>query len=236
MVFGGNGPVHAGMQAAELGIRRILVPKLSPAFSALGLLLTDHVVDEMRSYVTPVSQVDLARVDRLFAEMEESARTALAGSGRKRRLRFERLAALCYPGQTFDMPVPLPARAGAVTARTFADTVERFHALHEELHTYASRDQEPILRGLRVKAVALERKPALPRLSRRGAIATRLGARKAFFRGRFVATPVYDGPRLAPGHAILGPAIVEEPFTTIVVYPGQRATVDTHGNLVITLG
>src|SRR4029077_2105603 len=50
VVFGGNGPLHAGMQAAELGIRRILVPKLSPAFSALGLLLTDHVVDEIRSY------------------------------------------------------------------------------------------------------------------------------------------------------------------------------------------
>src|SRR5207253_2299288 len=39
VVFGGNGPVHAGMQAAELGIRRIFVPKLAPAFSALGLLL-----------------------------------------------------------------------------------------------------------------------------------------------------------------------------------------------------
>src|SRR5262249_17562839 len=165
VVFGGNGPLHAGMQAAELGIRRILVPKLSPAFSALGLLLTDHVVDEMRSYVTPVSQVDLARVDRLFAEMEESARAALAGGSSKRRLRFERQAGHCCRGQLFDMPVPLPARAGVVTARTFADTVERFHALHEELHTYASRDQEPILRGLRMKAVALERKPALPRLS-----------------------------------------------------------------------
>jgi hypothetical protein len=43
------------MQAAELGIRRIFVPKLSPAFSALRLLLTDHVVDEMRSYVTPIA-------------------------------------------------------------------------------------------------------------------------------------------------------------------------------------
>ena len=236
VVFGGNGPLHAGMQAAELGIRRILVPKLSPAFSALGLLLTDHVVDEMRSYVTPVSQVDLARVDRLFAEMEESARAALAGSSRKRRLRFERMAALCYPGQTFDMPVPLPSRPGPVTARTFSETVERFHALHEELHTYASRDQEPILRGLRLKAIAVERKPTLPRLARRGGVGPRLGARKAFFRGRFVATAVYDGPRLSPGQAILGPAIVEEPFTTIVVYPGQRGTIDTHGNFVITLG
>ncbi len=235
VVFGGNGPVHAGMQAAELGIGRILVPKLSPAFSALGLLLTDHVVDEMRSYVTATSQVDLERVNRVFAEMEESARAALSGGARRRPLRFERLAALCYPGQTFDMAVPLAARSGPVTARALAATVERFHRLHEELHTYASRDQEPILRGLRVKAVAVERKPTLPRLSRRPAGTARLGARKAFFRGRYVATPVWDGPRLAPGHAILGPAIVEEPFTTIVVYPGQRATVDAYGNYVIAL-
>src|SRR5207248_1527804 len=151
VVFGGNGPVHAGMQAAELGIRRIFVPKLAPAFSALGLLLTDHVVDQMRSYISPVGRVDLARVNRLFAEMEAAAR-------------------------------------------------------------------------------------ALPRLPRKAPGSPRLGARKAFFRGRFVATPVYDGARLGPGQAILGPAIVEEPFTTIVVYPGQRATVDAFGNYTITRG
>jgi N-methylhydantoinase A len=235
VVFGGNGPVHAGMQAAELGIRRIFVPKLAPAFSALGLLLTDHVVDEMRSYISPVGRVDLARADRLFAEMETAARAALAG-GRARRIRIERMAALCYPGQTFDMPVALPARGGPVTARTLAETVERFHRLHEELHTYACRDEEPILRGLRLKAVAVEEKPAFPRVARKSAGSARLGARKAFFRGRFVPTPVYDGPKLTPGQAILGPAIVEEPFTTIVVYPGQRATVDAFGNYTVTLG
>jgi N-methylhydantoinase A len=235
VVFGGNGPLHAGMQAAELGIRRILVPKLSPAFSALGLLLADHVVDEMRSYVTPTSEVDLDRVNRVFGEMEESARAALSGGGRKRQIRVERLAALCYPGQTFDMAVALAGRSGPVTARTLDDTVERFHRLHETLHTYASRDQEPILRGLRVKAVAVEKKPALPRLSRRKAVA-RLGARKAFFGGRYVTTAVWDGPRLAPGQAILGPAIIEEPFTTVVVYPGQRATIDAYGNYAIALG
>ncbi len=235
VVYGGNGPVHAGMQAAELGIRRLLVPKLSPAFSALGLLLTDHVVDEMRSYVAPTSQVDLARVNRLFADMEQAARAAFAGGGRKRPLRLERMAALCYPGQTFDMAVPLAVRSGPVSARALAATVERFHRLHEELHTYASRDQEPILRGLRLKAVAVERKPELPRLPRRRAQNARLGARKAFFRGRYVATPIWDGPRLMPGQAILGPAIVEEPFTTIVVYPGQRATIDAFGNYLIAL-
>jgi N-methylhydantoinase A len=236
VAYGGNGPVHAGMQAAELGIARVLVPKLSPAFSALGLLLTDHVVDEMRSYVTPVGQVDLARVNRLFGAMEESAGAALTGGGRKRRVRFERMAALCYPGQTFDVAVPLSERGGPLTARGLAATVERFHCLHEELHTYASRDQEPILRGLRLKALAVDRKPGLPRAPRRRGGDARLGVRRAYFRKRATATPVWDGARLGSGQVVVGPAIVEEPFTTIVVYPGQRATVDPYGNYVLTLG
>src|SRR5207237_2511822 len=84
VVFGGNGPVHAGMQAAELSIRRIFVPKLAPAFSALGLLLTAHVVDQMRSYIGPVGRVDPAPVNRLFGAMAAAARAAPGrGQGRQ---------------------------------------------------------------------------------------------------------------------------------------------------------
>jgi N-methylhydantoinase A len=236
VVFGGNGPVHAGRQAAELGIRRIFVPKLAPAFSALGLLLTDHVVDEVRSYISPLGRVDLARVTRLLAEMEQAARRALAtrNGARGRLLRIERMAALCYPGQTFDMPVPLAAQ-GPVTPQILRDTVERFHHLHEQLHPYACRDEEPILRGLRLKAVVGAEKPALSRAPRSFPGGARLGVRRAFFGGRFVATPVYGGPKLRPGQVIRGPAIIEEPFTTIVIYPGQRTAIDAFGNYVTTL-
>ena len=53
IAYGGNGAVHAVSIAAELGIERILVPKAAPAFSALGLLVADYVVDLVRSYVVP---------------------------------------------------------------------------------------------------------------------------------------------------------------------------------------
>jgi N-methylhydantoinase A len=57
--------------------------------------------------------------------------------------------------------------------------------------------------------------------------------RPAFFGGRFVETPVYDGDEIGHGHRIEGPAIVEERFTTIVVYPGWLAELDAHGNYLI---
>ena len=61
------------------------------------------------------------------------------------------------------------------------------------------------------------------------------GRRKAYFGGRFVDAPIYDGPRMRAGHRVKGPAIIEEPFTTIVLHPQQQATLDRHGNYRITV-
>jgi N-methylhydantoinase A len=231
VVFGGNGPVHGCMQADELDIERIFVPKLAPTFSALGLLLADHVVDEMRAYITPMSLVDPARVDALFVEMESAASAALEpGAFGSRQVEHERFAHLCYPGQTFDIPVPLPAHRGAITAKLLEATVARFHDLHEALHTYAAREEVPILRGLRVKGIRRIARPRLPSVPRGRAASVRTGARKVYFGERFVATPVFDGARIGAGASVPGPAIIEEAFTTIVVHPGHHAVVDEYGN------
>jgi N-methylhydantoinase A len=236
VAYGGNGPIHAPMQAEELGIGEVLVPKAAPAFSALGLLLTDPVLDELRSYIVPSKQIEIGRMNRLYAEMERKAAAALASKGRS-RFRIQRFAQLCYPGQTFEMAVPLASRIGQVGANELTATIERFHAMHERLHTFASRDEEPILRGLRIQAVAASQKPALPRAQRaRGAASSaRKGKRHAYFEGRYSTVPVYDGGALRAGHEIKGPAIVEETFTTVVIYPGHRARIDGYGNYRITL-
>ena len=236
LAYGGNGPVHATAQADELGIAVVLVPRVAPAFSALGLQLSDHLVDEMRSYIAPVGQVDPQRVGGLFAEMEAAARAVLGERrGAHKRVEARRFAQLCYPGQTFDMAVPIAASNGWFTARALADTVERFHAMHEALHTYASRDEQPILRGLRLTLVGVTEKPNLPTVGRSTAAPPLKGRRRAFFGGRFVAAAIYDGPRLRVGMRIVGPAIIEEPFTTIVVHPRQRATLDRFGNYHIAV-
>jgi N-methylhydantoinase A len=236
VVYGGNGPVHATAQAEELGIKTVLVPKTSPAFSALGLLLSDHVIDEMRAYITPVGRADVARIAALFEDMERAARAVLAArAGRRERIEVRRFANLCYPGQTFDIAVPFAAHNGRLNGRVLAATVECFHALHEELHTYASRDEEPILRSLRLTAVGITDKPEIPSVKRSASRPPVKGRRKSFFGGRFVVTPIYAGPSMRAGHRVKGPAIIEEPFTTIVLHPGQRVTLDRHGNYRIEL-
>jgi N-methylhydantoinase A len=239
VVYGGNGPVHAGMQAEELGIRELLVPKTSPAFSALGLLLADYVVDTQRSYITPAGRASAERVNELLDEMERHAERELRAAGlAKGDLDFHRFLNVCYPGQTFDMAVPAVCNdEGRLGEGELARSFEAFHDLHEELHTYAVRDEEPVLRAVRVQTVGRTAKPSLPEAPRaRGPVSEALRSRRqAFFAGRFEDTPVYDGDEIRHGHRIEGPAIVEERFTTIVIQPGQTAELDRFGNYVIAL-
>ena len=60
--------------------------------------------------------------------------------------------------------------------------------------------------------------------------------RRVWFDGRFEDAAVYDGARLRASQKVVGPAIVEETFTTIVVDPGQQAALDAHGNYHLTVG
>jgi N-methylhydantoinase A len=239
VVYGGNGPIHAGKQAEDLGLEKLLVPKTSPAFSALGLAIADYAVDIQRSCIAPSGRAEPDRINTLLGELEEQALRELAQAGlRAGDVEFTRLLAVCYPGQTFDLAVPAVlgrgARMGAAELRA---TIAAFHDLHEETHSYAARDEEPIVRAVRVQALGRTPKPPvrpLPRAARAVADA-RKGSRPAWFDGGFVDTPVYDGNRVGHGHRLEGPAIVEERFTTIVLYPGHAAELDAHGNYVVSL-
>ncbi len=240
VVYGGNGPVHAGRQAEELGIRRLLVPKTSPAFSALGLLVADYTVDQLSSYIVPAGEASAGEINRRLEEMEARAIEELSVAGvPASEVTFERYLNLCYPGQTFDMPVEAVTGAeGRMRPADLEASVERFHAEHEALRGFASRDEEPTVRGVRLHAVGRTQKPppwSGPRAGS-GAESALSGRRQAWFDGTWLDTPVYDGERILPGHELQGPAIVEEQFTTIVLYPGHHCVLDEHGNYVIEIG
>jgi N-methylhydantoinase A len=59
-------------------------------------------------------------------------------------------------------------------------------------------------------------------------------SRQAFFGGADARkTPVFRGVELKPGASITGPAIIEEPTTTIVVYPQMSAFVSPSGHYIL---
>ena len=88
--------------------------------------------------------------------------------------------------------------------------------------------------AFRVTAIGVTDKPPLPAVPSDGALsAALLGTRAVVFGGAPRPTAIYARSRLFAGATFDGPAIVEEIGATTLVPPGFRASVDTHGNLLL---
>ena len=113
LAYGGNGPVFAAIQAEELGIGRVLVPRSSPAFSALGALAASPSIDEERSHLAPAGDVDPARLRELWQELDERAEGHFIDAGFERAdidARYQ--LNLRYPGQNWSLTVELARSKG----------------------------------------------------------------------------------------------------------------------------
>ena len=228
VAFGGMGGLHATTQAAALGMRRVLVPSAAPGLSALGLLTADHIVDDSRGYVVPWQEADLDRLSRLAEELRIRAMAELAQAGvPDHRIRLEWSILLVYPGQTFDVAVPVDAPTAVSAA------VTEFHRRNEEARLIEARAQEPILRGIRLTAVGAVDEMVAVTLEP-GATPAPLGHRDMWAAdGWQRQAPYYDFATLRPGSPIEGPAALQSPFTTVIVRPGDVAELTEGGDLLI---
>jgi len=86
---------------------------------------------------------------------------------------------------------------------------ERFHDQHQSQRGFSFRNQQPLLRGVRL--VAKGRTPKPDRLAQRGTAdpttSAVTGTRPAYFGTEFVDTPVHSGPALAPGAQSMASAL-----------------------------
>jgi N-methylhydantoinase A len=239
VAFGGMGALHATTQAGTLGMRHVLVPDAAPGFSALGLLTADHVLDAARTHIKPWRDVDVDALNGLARELLEQATGELRAAGvPDEQMRFEWLLNLVYPGQTFDAGIPIEA-IDADRPLTMADveaTVEEFHRRNEAARLIEARAQEPTVRGVRLVATGLVPQPEVAPRSADGDVEP-VGARTAYVGGAWHDdVPVYAGASLPAGAHVEGPAFIGQPFTTIVLRPGDSAAVRDNGDILIAVG
>jgi N-methylhydantoinase A len=237
--FGGAGAVHAAAVAAELGMRRILVPPRPGAFSALGLLCTDVVHDYIRSELRPLAEVAADHAEDIFRQLEAKARAELTAEGMNPAdAGFARELDLRYTGQGYELRTPLDGPfADRLTAGSLAAAREKFDQRHAQIHGHAAKERpvEVVSYRLRVRVAVPKYEPraqATPPSPRAVADAVK-GRRDISIDGRTVAAAVYERDRLDIGATVAGPAVVEQFDATTVIPPGWRGRVDGFRNLVL---
>jgi N-methylhydantoinase A len=232
--FGGAGPVHAVGYARDLGIKRIYVFPTSPVFSAFGIAMADLVRTRLATLSQPLP-VPAGTLNDQLADLEGGLAKELAEVGLAAAPQFRRYLTMHFRRQTTGEELPLPW--DRFTEARVGELAERFVDRYDELYGagVAYRDAGIDVSGVRVDAVGRVAKPELREAPDDGRAVedARKPSRQAYFDGGFVDTLVYEHGRLGRGMRLLGPAIVESPFTTIVLPPGSRAELDRYLNLVI---
>ncbi|MEX0806229.1 MAG: hydantoinase/oxoprolinase family protein [Candidatus Binatia bacterium] len=236
--FGGAGAVHASGFAAELGIKRIYIFATSPVFSAFGAAAADVIRTRVMScqYILPADpKVINQRLDAIEKEMT----VEMTGEGFKaNQLEFRRFFTIRYRRQSAG--VEMPVSGDHFNDKRMNEMQNAFEKKYEELYGvgagYAKAGIE--ISQIRVDAVGKVAKPKLTakRKTTSDARAARKGKREIFFtrpERKFIDTPVYDYERLGVGATVRGPAIIELPFTTALVPPEHKVTIDPYMNLVL---
>jgi N-methylhydantoinase A len=238
--FGGAGPVHAAGFAAELGIKKIYIFATSPVFSAFGAAAADVIRTRVIScqYVMPAEPL---AINRRLDDIEKEIAGAMTGEGFKsNQVEFRRYFTMRYRRQSAG--VEMPVSFDRLSSKRMSEIQFAFERKYQELYGvgagYSKAGIE--ISEIRVDAVGKVAKPK-PRTQRKGTGDARRalkGKRPVFFtrpERRLLDTPVYNYEKLGVGATIRGPAIVELPFTTTLLPPDHKITVDPYMNLVMEM-
>ena len=201
-----------------------------------GQLLSDLRHDFVRSYVAPLEKLNFTTANQLYREMKEQANQTLREDGipdQKMSLSFSVDAR--YIGQFSEVEVQI--KEHLLTKKNAEKLSQDFHKKHQSLNGYNMPFTPLEIVNLRVVAKGITDKPhkkiKLPSPNINSSDKALTGHRKAFFGDEFKDTPVYDGLQLSPGSTVLGPALLEQETTTVMVQPNFQLTCDELGNYLV---
>ena len=230
MGFGGASGLHASEVARQLQVTKVYIPASAPVLSAYGMLNTDIKYDFFRSYPVSLDRLDLNELRSILDELGAQGRDKLSAQGvAGEAVELHYSADMRYLDQIYEVTVPLPDPT-LTDSEFLARLTSNFHRRYQELYSYSQQDQEVRLITLRVAAVG--KLPRIAQLDRMGdeKAATPVGNRRVYL-GEWREAPTYAADSLPAGAEIAGPAILESDFTTILVLPGDYATVDSMGGV-----
>ena len=224
--FGGAGGLHAVELARALRIPLVIAPQAPGALSAVGVMVADVIKDQSRTVMFANEPKQIARLTKVFAEMEREATAVLRAEGFARaQQRHERSLAMRYRGQSFELEV----------RNTTGDIAASFHRAHRERYGYAQENSEIEIVSARVRSLGLVSKLPVTRIASSRGVAKPHDHAIAYFGGRKLNVVVYHREELRGGVKLKTPCIVTEYSATTLIPGDAKARVDQFGNILINL-
>lgn len=224
--FGGAGGLHAVELARALRIPMVIAPPAPGALSAVGVMVADVIKDQSRTVMFANDPKQIARLAKVFGEMEREAVALLRSEGFSRaKQRHEGSLAMRYRGQSFELEV----------RNTTGDIAAHFHRAHRERYGYAQQNSEIEIVSARLRSFGLVPKLPVSKIRMSRGVAKPHESTTAYFSGRKLTVGIYRRELLGGGVKLKTPCIVTEYSATTLIPADSKARVDRFGNILIEL-
>jgi N-methylhydantoinase A len=215
--------------ADQLGAGKILFPPDAGTQSAWGMLFAHVVQDVSMACLCRVDAAPDGLLQQTLDYLVKQAGDLLDRSGiaaEKRRL--ELVFDMRYPGQGWELTVAAPTLS--VDDQSMRAAADAFHQLHQDRFAHNDLAVSPELVTMRIRAIGLMDMP--DRHVVQGSEPHTTRTRHIYVNGAWQDVAVINRAALAAGQAVDGPAIVEDPHSTILLTADWKATLHESGVLI----
>lgn len=227
--------MHAAALAAELGIPQVMIPARPGITSAVGCITADLRHDYVNTVNAPLAEADMGSVHAILGRQAADGRATIEQEDvAVGEIAYLHAADMQFEGQTHLLTVPIES-----PAVTREELQQAFEKAYWERFAVALDTIPAVLVNLHTAVIGT--RPQVPLAALAGASRAEsldgalIGTRRVWFPAGWAETPIYDRDRLPADAAFPGPAIVQQTDCTSVVEPGNRASLDSIGNLILDM-
>jgi len=233
IAFGGAAPLHAARLCEKLGIRRCLIPQGAGVGSAIGFLRAPFSFEANNSVFMQLSSFDPVRVKELFADMEKEASAFVRSCDQDANIKTEYKVYMRYAGQGWEIPVPLTVQH--ITKPDTADYKACFEREYEQLfaRTVAGMEIEITVWSVNAYTEPPEVRPVQQQGHQRTLETTNTRPLFDPALSTFVNATVAQRDAVKDTTQIIGPAMLTEDETTIIVPSSRDAVACGDGTIVV---
>ena len=225
--FGGAGGQHACLVADALGIKSVLIYPLSGVLSAFGMGLASLGATRTRTVLKRLDDETLTTLGKVRASLEDEVKQELMRQGvEPSEIVVIAQAHLRYTDTDSALPIPIASLRGMRAL---------FEIAHQKRFGFISPEKDIEIEAIEVEGRGGGEPIVEPEFAVREAASppephsmTRL-----FTGGAWHAAPVFLRSGLAPGHRIVGPALIIEDHQTVAVEPEWEAQVTSRNHLLL---
>lgn len=232
---GGAAGLNSTFIARRLGCSKLIIPEVGAALSASGALLSDLSMEYRMTRFMTTGAFDMIAANEVMGVLRDQCTAFAKGPGQGAvSYGVEFTLEARYPNQVWEIEIPLPVESFSSIADIDA-LKDSFHATHENI--FAIKDAESDVEVVTWTATVrcrMREGDSVGRLAQVPDSGPRRPSRKTYFgNAGHLDAAVVDFDSLKDGEIQTGPAVVESPFTTVVIDPGARFRRTAAGSLVI---